>query len=259
MKVSHTAVRRRFEPRAGRVAARGLATLGVAAAVGLVSACATTVHAVDGPPPFEDPAAVKPARVLAQYTRRIRPAHNVDIVATLWDPALLAAEARTIATATAGPRESEQEARDRLERWRERYLEAQTSFTVVLELANRPGPPRARRGAEPPPFEDPWVEPESWSFSLEREDGEAVTPRRIEVQAVDRFPTRAGGHHYRIAYAVHFDGAPLDPDNAGDAAGPHALKLRVRPLIRDRSTSGLGRGSTRRGFAITWWLDDVAP
>lgn len=217
--------------------------------------CAATVHSVDGPPPFEDLASVKPARVVAQYTRRVRPAHNVDIVATLWDPALLAAEARAVATTYGGPREPHAQTRDRLDRWRDRYLEDQTTFTVVLELANRPGPARDKRDVDTETFEDPWVDPKSWSFSLQREGGETVSPRRIEVQAVDRFPTRAGGHHYRIAFAVHFDGSPIDLNTPDTGAGPHSLELRVRPLIRDRSTSGLGRGSTRRGFAITWWLD----
>jgi len=230
----------------------------------ILSSCATTVHAPEAFDPFaaaDDERPRAPSRALAQYTRRVRPAHNVDVVATLWDPAMLVAEAQATGTpTTAGLLEDAGDARDRLERWRTQYLEDQTTFTVVLELANRPGPPaRTKRHTDVEAHaDDPLVLPKSWSFTLDRGAEEGIEPRRVEVQAVDRFPTRAGGYHYRIAYAVHFAGAPIDRASATQDSSS-TLKLRVRPLIRDRTGTGVASGSSRRGFVIKWWLQPASP
>ena len=219
---------------------------GVAAAAALVLAsCSASIH---GPhdPVDED---LRPEQIERALTREARPASNLRVVATLWDPALIEADdrPRRKAEAQAAVYEPTQQIEARHSRWTERYVHAGTTFTVVVELANRP---RLRRGDE-----DLLVDPESWTFSLDRGEQRTLTPRKVAVQAIDRFPSRAGGYHYRIAFAVTFPG-PLHGGLSG--VEPSRLRLYVRPSEHTPRRAGYGRVASRRGFQLTWHVEPAA-
>lgn len=183
-------------------------------------------------------AGVGPDDVETLRERRAAAAHDVDIVATLWDGALVAAGLER--DRRRGDDEATLEARRT--RWVSQYLHDRTSFTVVIELGNR--------GPEDAP--DPLLEPSAWSFRLDRGDERDLAPRHVELQGIDRFPSDAGGHHVRLAFAVSFDGATLPPDPLT------ATRVALRVLADGPQTGmkrrELGPWVAKHGTRLVWWL-----
>jgi hypothetical protein len=171
----------------------------------------------------------------AGETRHLRPARDLDIWVTRWDAVLAAAGGRPRITA------DDLLARDR---------EGETSFTVILELAHRPP---VAQGAEI----DPLAAPESWEFRLARPGAGDLIPLRVDVHALDRFPRPGGGHHYRLALAVHFAGvAARAPEGkpaaeggatAGPAEGRSVAATRTGMHLRIRSTAKVARRADALG------------
>jgi hypothetical protein len=175
----------------------------------------------------------------AGETRHLRPARDLEIWVTRWDAVLAAAGGRPRFTA------DDLLAPDR---------EAETSFTVVLELSHRPPVPD---GADL----DPLAAPESWEFRLGRPGAGDLIPLRVDVHALDRFPRPGGGHHYRLALAVHFAGVAataLGAAGGGATTGPGeapsveatqtGMHLRIRSTAKvARRADALGRQLQLRG------------
>ncbi len=197
----------------------------------------------------------RPRAVERRLSRRGRPAENVRIHATLWDPALLAADATgKLSELQVTLPEPPHEVEERLLRWQSHYVDDQTSFTVLVELLNRPAMQSDGR--------DPIVDPSKWKFRLDLNDMEDIEPSRVEVQALDRYPSRAKGWHWRLAFAVHF---PLDlPEVAraralGKTGGSTRALLRVLPPHGDGTRPEYGIYATRHGFQLTWRLEPASP
>jgi len=209
---------------------RPLAFACLLAATTLLAGChpAVTVH-----PPTAEPASASREAVEAELTRHLVLADGVEVHATLWDAALLAATDAQRPTAA-------EAATDERDRWRATYLE-RTSFTVAFDIAERP--PTPRRG------DDPWTAFEHWSFALQRGRGAALAPVEVELLGIDRFPTTRGGAHYRFVARVHFDG-PLHAQLAGPE--PTDLKLWIRHSARFDGRLAMGRPMARTGAALRW-------
>lgn len=182
-------------------------------------------------------AGVSPNSVARTRRRRSVPAEGVVIDATLWDGALIAAGIER------GRTRGDDEALlgERRQRWVSDYVAKKTSFTVVIELANRSAQPA----------DDPLTTAEAWRFTLERGDGQPQAPASVELQAVDRFPTQAGGNHVRLGFAVIFKGDAWTP--SGEA---QRLRLRVQseqshPGLKRRE---LGMMVAKRGAQLSWWV-----
>lgn len=192
---------------------------------------------------------VAPEQIEALYKRRIQPVANVTIEATLWDPNLIALWATSSSEAAASDEQAEDEEskrlRDRRVEWTERYVEGQTSFFVVLELANRP--PQDEEG------QDALINPRTWRFRMARDDHEEVTPSKIQVISQDRFPTQTGGYHWRLVYSVHFDGGAHAAAQATETGNGVQLTLRVFPEAELGTRTPFGRRSNRDGFRLRWW------
>lgn len=226
----------------------GLLALAIA---GSLAGCSETVlspaHSVASELSHLDSAALE-----RRFERKSRPARNLSLAATLWDPALLAADSSAETGAVAEPRE---EKLARHERWHDAFIAEQTSFTVVMELSNRPSGESAKG--------DPFANPRSWEFRLDRGDEEAIAPNRIEVQAIDRYPTHGGGWHWRIALAVHFPGNlyEISREITDEKALPTVpVTLHVRPLPDSSLRHGpYGRRAGKQGFRLKWWVMPVFP
>lgn len=189
-----------------------------------------------------------PAQIEALYQRRIQPVANVTIEATLWDPNLIAlwatAGSQTDTDEAAASDESAQ-LRDRRVDWTERYVEGQTSFFVVLELANRP--PQEEEG------QDAIINPRTWRFRMARDDLDEISPSKIQIISQDRFPTQTGGYHWRLVYSVHFEGGAYAAARDTETANGVQLTLRVFPDAELGKRAPFGRRSNRDGFRLRWW------
>lgn len=219
-----------------------LGALALAAAIAGGCAADVPVSRVDAP--SLAPGDLTAEQIENLYRRRARPVRNVTIEATLWDPNLIAMANVTNTAATDDARVSKTASSTRAA-WSARYVEGQTSFFVVLELANRP--PTGEEG------QDPLVNPRNWGFRLTRGDDAPSSPTKIEVISQDRFPTQRGGYHWRLVYAVHFEGTTYDAAvNAATGDGIE-LSLRVLPEADMGRKSPFGRRLTRQGFVLKWW------
>ncbi len=190
-----------------------------------------TVHPPS--PAAEAPSHVR--RVEADWSRQAIPAEGITLHATLWDAALvssaLAERPKGIAPTA----------------WAQRYLD-HTAFTVVIELEDR------YPAIDPEPF----LDPAAWSFALGlNKEGDASgsdlhAPSSVDLLLVDRFPTRAGSHHHRIALAVFFEGTLHARARETDV-----VSLVVRPRIgeADGNTRPLGRSWARRGTTLRWRVE----
>lgn len=211
--------------------ALGLTACGPASAMGIYDAKYATVSLSDG---------VSPDTVERTRRRTVRPATDVVIDATLWDGAMVAAGVRRGIDAGL----DETTAAALRQRWVSHYLDKRTAFTVVIELANRPGAAKAA---------DPLTLADAWTFTLDRGAERDLAAKHVELEAVDRFPTEAGGHHLRLAFAVRFEGAALD------AANPSPTKLRLK-VRADGTQPGwkrreMGRRMARHGAMMSWWIN----
>ena len=191
---------------------------------------------------------VTPEQLEALYQRRVQPVANVTIEATLWDPNLIALWATSSSQDAGDERaEGDQSARlhDRRVEWTERYVEDQTSFFVVLELANRP--PQEEEG------QDALINPRTWRFRMSRDDLDEVSPSKIQIISQDRFPTQTGGYHWRLVYSVHFEGGAYAAARTTETANGVQLTLRVFPEAELGKRTPFGRRSNRDGFRLRWW------
>lgn len=155
------------------------------------------------------------ASPMSARERRSVIADGVVVTATRWDDTLVELAAAEVA----GPDRAT--ARERL---RERHTVDTVSFTVVVELADRP-----RDG-------DVLLAADTWWF---RCGGEA--PTDVDLVAVDRFPTGDGRAHVRLGFDVRF------PERAG---GGRTLRLGSKAALAKRPE--LGRTIARRGVALRW-------
>lgn len=157
-------------------------------------------------------------------------ADGVEVRATMWTPGLVQVAASTVP----GPAKAKVDAR---RRWMERYV-AGPAFTVVVDIARRrPDPPRADVKISDPKY---------WSFAL----GESSTPPdRVDLVAIDRFPTEGGGHHERLVFELHF------PQKSSPTAPEVALHIRCDAPEAWRKA--LGRTIARRGVRLRWALTRV--
>ena len=210
------------------------------------SACATTYVSA---PERVHPSLGKmtPAQLQRHFERESKPAHNLRLYASLWDTALVENERVPLGTSAATStlvEEPTQERENRMARWHEQFLKEQTTFTVVIELANRPP---MRKGRD-----DRLTDLSQWRFSLKERGGKEQAPSKIEVQSIDRFPTRAGGWHWRMAATVHFAESP----RTRSAEHPNGmdLVLRIRPPKNAGWRGEHGRLAPHRGFALHWWI-----
>ncbi|TPV96358.1 MAG: hypothetical protein B7733_05175 [Myxococcales bacterium FL481] len=216
-----------------------------AAGLGLVLLLPTACRPTDS-----DVFTQAPSRVERQLSKERRPADNVRIRATLWDRTLLdpPADDKT-ARNTSKALEPPDEALARRTRWSERYVDEQTTFTVLIELLNRPRSPTG---------DDPIADPSKWKFRLDLGDDTDIEPARVEVQTLDRYPSRAHGWHWRLAFAVHFPPdleARLQKHAAtSEASAPLQAKLRVLPPYGDESRPAFGVWTARHGFHLVWRL-----
>ncbi|MEM6996664.1 MAG: hypothetical protein AAF721_39535 [Myxococcota bacterium] len=183
-------------------------------------------------------AGVDPDTVERTRRRRAAPAAGVTIDATLWDGALVAAGIER--SRTRG--EDEATLSERRARWVAEYLTKRTSFTVVIELANRPAAGE----------DDPLASPEAWHFVLDRGESRGLAPQSVRLQAVDRFPTDGGGSHVRLGFAVVF----ADVAWAASSAAASKLRLRVQgdPLQAGLSRRELGPWIASHGAGLSWWV-----
>jgi hypothetical protein len=173
------------------------------------------------------------ADIEPERERSVVLADGVSVRATLWDRMLVdrAADDDESGVDELGRARK----RERLDRLQTRYGDG-VVFTVLLELAHRNG------------SDDPLSDPSTWWFNLQR-GGQTVAAKRVEVLAVDRFPTgatRAGGVpsvHLRIALLVAFDATA--PDD-----GPVVLRLGSR--AKDRRRFALGPIFARHGSMLRW-------
>ncbi len=181
---------------------------------------------------------INPETVERTRRRRASPAQGVAIEATLWDGALIAAGLSRGRTQG----DDESTLSERREHWVESYIAKRTAFTVVIELANR----------QTEPGVDPLTAADAWTFVLDRGAAKNLEPVSVELQAVDRFPTEAGGAHVRLGFAVVFAGAAW-PDKASEAS---KLRLRVRAAKTQAGMKRpeLGLFVAKRGAAMSWWV-----
>lgn len=209
------------------------------AASGVLVACqpVVAVH-----PPTAVPPRVDRADLESELTRHLVLADGIEVHATLWDAALLSAADAHRPTSTRA-------AADERTRWRETYLD-QTSFTVALDIAERPPVQR--------PGDEPLIDLEHWSFALQRGQGATVAPVKVELLGIDRFPTGSGGAHHRVIARVHFEG-PLHAQ-LGSGTTPTDLKLWVRHRARFGWRLAMGQPMARTGAALRWQVvADRAP
>ncbi len=127
------------------------------------------------------------------------------------------------------------------------------TFTVVLELANRPPRGRVRahvpgtspgaaapadRSAPAPWGDDPLIDPATWAFELDAPGLRAVPADRVTLLAADRFPIPGGGAHWRLALAVTFRARGGDPAKPAHPPRRHRDRphgntwtLHIRPAV----------------------------
>lgn len=197
------------------------------------------------------PGKARPRAVERHLSKERRPAENVRIRATLWDRALLAADAHGVGDPVPGlVPEPPDEVRARLARWSEFYIDGQTTFTVLVELLNRP--------ELEPGQADPIADPSRWKFRLDLGDEVDIEPGHVEVQTLDRYPSRAKGWHWRMAFAVHFPpdlAAAVTKSTDGKRSPPTSATLRIVPPYGDAKRPEFGTWAARHGFALAWRLD----
>lgn len=217
--------------------ARARAALARAAVLAALSAlpaasCAPATLSHSASHPLEERDARRSVRKL---TQTVDAAKDIRITATLWDPVLFALPLRD------GPPdtkmrsqgrvipETAEERLERVERWHRDYLADRTSFTVMIELRNRPEFDEISN--------DLLVAARNWNFGLRIDRGETIKPQLVRVQAMDRFPRRGAGWHWRIAVAVHFPGS-LHDTSAKD--GSKSVQLLIDPP-KDTRESKFGK------------------
>ncbi|GEM_PF-6089452 len=201
------------------------------------------------------------SRLQRNFERQSHASRNLNLSATLWDLALVESDGledpkrRRSRAISASAKEANRHADARKSRWGQAYLADQTTFTVVVELLNRPAPTslsgkrRQSTKAAPGP-QDPLAEAEAWTFSLSRGGRNPVAPTRVQVQAMDRYPTVAGGWHWRMVYAVHFDGP--------SSAERQALTLRIHPPKARAWRGEYGKQIDQRGFPLRWQVSPAS-
>jgi hypothetical protein len=155
------------------------------------------------------------ASPLSARERRVVVAHGVDVTAPRWADTLV-----ELTTALV-PGPDRAATRERL---RARHRDAGPSFTVVIELADRPLD------------DDVLLEQGAWWF---RCGGEKATT--VDLVAIDRFPTGDGRAHARLAFDVGF---------AKSVAPAARLELGSTAAVSRRPE--LGRTIARRGVALRW-------
>lgn len=155
------------------------------------------------------------ASPISSRERRVVVADGVIVTATRWDDTLVELAAAEV------PGRDRAATRDRL---RARHAGPGVSFTVVVELADRP------RDA------DVLLEPDAWWFR----SGDA-TAARVELVAVDRYPTGDGRAHVRMGFDVTF---------AQEAEVGKTLRVGAKAAVSRRTE--LGRSVARRGVALRW-------
>ena len=210
-------------------------------------------------------AACTPGARAASDGVTVHPAHNLRVHVERWDRATLRAAGIDLSeddpaslAATGGHRAP--------------HL---ATFTVVLELANRPPagrlrgtPTRAagegpRSPSERPPATpstraagDPLVDPAAWSFELHGPGARDLTADEVGLLAADRFPLPGGGAHWRITLAVTFrarGGEPAAPDTAPsrrDLPYGNTWTLHIRPAVDVRPRRYALGPLARRGFDV---------
>jgi hypothetical protein len=175
--------------------------LALGALLALEPSCAR-IHAPPGAAP------------VSSRERRVVVGDGVVVTATRWDETLVA-----LAAAEApGPDRNDLQAR-----LCARHC-AGASFTVVIELADRP-----HDG-------DVLLDPDTWWF---RADGKA--PTQVELVAIDRYPTGDGRAHVRLGFEVRF----AEPGGAG-----RSLRLGSNAAVSRRTE--LGVDVARRGVELRW-------
>lgn len=197
----------------------------------LAAGCASpiVVHPPGSTPPSRALDVVEPA-----LTRHRVLAEGIEVHATLWDAALL--------TAHDPQRPSSREAlAAERERWRSTYLE-RTSFTVTLDIADRP--PLPRKG------DDDLADLSQWSFALQRDAGKPISAQSVELLGIERFPTHAGTYHRRVVARVHFAGT-LHTPQSGTSSGA-TLQLWIRTHAQLGRRPALGTVMARRGAPLRW-------
>jgi hypothetical protein len=141
-----------------------------------------------------DPKGAREARrIYQQHTRSAHATQDIAIHATRWDNELVSAEKLDLPKVNY---ESPEQLEKRLERWREDFVATTTTVTVLLEIRNRPG--------DSQPGKDPLLTPEQWTFFHQEGGKPERAPVKLTVLGTERFPTRAGGGHWRIAVNLHF-------------------------------------------------------
>lgn len=172
-------------------------------AIALVATACSHSHAAPGASP------------ISARERRVVVADGVVVTATRWDDTLV----QLTTALVPGPERSA--TRDRL---RARHAEGGPSFTVVIELADRP-----LDG-------DVLIERDGWWF---RCGGAKATS--VELVAIDRYPTGDGRAHVRLAFDVGF---------AKGVATGQRLDIGSTAAVSRRPE--LGRSIARRGVALRW-------
>jgi hypothetical protein len=176
--------------------------IGTLGAIALLLACSHS-HA----PPGASPQSARERRVVV--------ADGVVVTATRWDETLVDL------TTAAAPGPDRAAMRERL---RARHTAQGPSFTVVIELADRPLD------------DDVLLDPDGWWF---RCGGREAS--HVELVAIDRFPAGDGRAHVRLGFDVGFA--------KGVAQGQ---TLEVGSTAAASRRPELGRSVARRGVALRW-------
>jgi hypothetical protein len=155
------------------------------------------------------------ASPLSSRERTVVAADGVVVTATRWDDTLVELTTALVP----GPERTA--TRDRL---RARHAAGGPSFTVVVELSDRPLD------------KDVLLEPGAWWF---RCNGSKAT--RTELVAIDRYPTGDGRAHVRLAFDVGF---------AKSVATAGRLEVGSTAAVARRPE--LGRNLARRGVSLRW-------
>lgn len=168
--------------------------------------------------------------------RHLLVADGVRVHATRWDATLVELAAANVDDGAAAKADDDDGVRAQTQaRLRARHVSAGPSFTVVVELAQRP-----HDGGK-------LADPATWWFGLRaRERGrchatEFVRPREVELVAIDRHPTQNGDADLRLSFDVTFAGKP----------GRDACLVVGNAATLGRRTL-LGRHVARHGAALRW-------
>ncbi len=155
------------------------------------------------------------ASPLSSRERSVVAADGVVITATQWDETMIEL------SAAQAPGPDRAALRERLQA---RYGAAGLAFTVVIELADRPLDA------------DVLAEPTAWWFR----SGD-VPASRVELIAIDRYPTGDGRAHLRLGFDVQF--APRSDIGT-------TLRVGSKAAVSRRAE--LGAGVARRGVRLRW-------